>query len=58
MNHSITRKTLIHLAGALLLVWTLLPIAWTVVVSITYHAEFAGSQTGSMPFCWNRFATC
>ena len=49
MNHSITRKTLIHLAGALLLVWTLLPIAWTVVVSITYHAEFAGSQISLLP---------
>jgi multiple sugar transport system permease protein len=49
VNHSITRKTLIHLAGALLLVWTVLPIAWTVVVSITYHAEFAGSQISLLP---------
>jgi multiple sugar transport system permease protein len=49
MTDSKTRSVLIHLAGALLLLWTVIPIAWVVLVSLTYHAEFSASGISLIP---------
>ncbi|MET7970487.1 carbohydrate ABC transporter permease [Micromonospora sp. NPDC005305] len=44
-----TRSVVIHTAAAALLVWTLFPIVWVVIVSVTHHAEFAQSHISLMP---------
>jgi multiple sugar transport system permease protein len=49
MTNSNGRSVFIHLAAALLLLWTVIPIAFVVVVSLTYHAEFAASKISLIP---------
>lgn len=49
MTDSKTRSVFIHLAAVLLLLWTVIPIAWVVLVSLTYHAEFSASGISLIP---------
>ncbi|GAA1798532.1 carbohydrate ABC transporter permease [Planosporangium flavigriseum] len=43
------RSVFIHTAAAALLVWTIFPIVWVGIVSVTYHAEFAQSHISLLP---------
>jgi multiple sugar transport system permease protein len=43
------RSVLVHLAAFGLLVWTVFPIIWVVLVSVTHHAEFAQSHISLIP---------
>jgi multiple sugar transport system permease protein len=43
------RSVFIHGAAAALLLWTVFPIVWVVIVSMTYHAEFAQKKISLIP---------
>jgi multiple sugar transport system permease protein len=43
------RSVFIHCAAAALFIWTVFPIVWVLIVSMTYHAEFAEKKISLIP---------
>jgi multiple sugar transport system permease protein len=46
---STRRRVVLHLLALLALVWTIAPLAWILLISLTYHHEFASSTIHLLP---------